>query len=68
MKARRNYRDVINKTFHDDDPKIEKAAADMKEAQASLEKLTKNLASIAKVTTAITMAVKIRGELAKMAG
>jgi hypothetical protein len=35
----------------------------MKDAQTSLEKLTKNLASIAKVITAITSAVKIGGEL-----
>jgi hypothetical protein len=66
--SRRNYWDTINKIFHDDDPKIAKAVADMKDAQTSLEKLTKNLASIAKVITAITSAVKIGGELAKMAG
>ncbi len=66
--SRRNYWDAINKIFHDDDPKIAKAVADMKDAQTSLEKLTKNLANIAKVITAITSAVKIGGELAKMAG
>jgi hypothetical protein len=49
VKTRRNYWYALNQIFHDDDPKIEKAVADMKEAQASLEKLTKNLASIAKV-------------------
>jgi len=66
--SRRNYWDAINKILHDDDPKIAKAVADMKDAQTSLEKLTKNLANIAKVITAITSAVKIGGELAKMAG
>ncbi len=66
--ARRNYWDAINKIFHDDDPKVEQAVAKMKDAQTSLEKLTKELANIAKVITGITTAVKIGSELAKLAG
>ena len=66
--ARRNYWDAINKIFHDDDPKIVQAVAKMKDAQTSLEKLTKDLASIAKVITGITTAVKVGTELASLAG
>jgi hypothetical protein len=66
--ARRNYWVAINQIFHDDDPKIEQAVVQMKEAQDSLQKMTKDLASIAKVITAITNAVKVGSELASMAG
>lgn len=66
--ARRNYWDAINQIFHDDDPKIEQAVAQMKDAQNSLEKMTKDLANVAKVITAITTAVKVGSELASLAG
>jgi predicted phage tail protein len=66
--ARRNYWDAINQIFHDDDPKIEQAVARMKDTQVSLEKMTEDLANIAKVIAAITAAVKVGSELAAMAG
>jgi esterase/lipase len=68
VEARRNYWDAINQIFHDDDPKIEQAVAQMKDAQDSLQKMTQDLANIAKVITAISTAVKVGTELASMAG
>ncbi|MFZ1134113.1 MAG: hypothetical protein WAN69_04155 [Candidatus Korobacteraceae bacterium] len=66
--ARRNYWDAINQIFHDDDPQIEQVVSQMKDAQDSLQKMTLDLANIAKVITAITTAVKVGTELASMAG
>jgi hypothetical protein len=66
--ARRNYWDAINQIFHDDDPQIEQVVVQMKDAQDSLQKMTLDLANIAKVITAITTAVKVGTELASMAG
>lgn len=66
--ARRNYWDAINQVFHDDDPKIEQAVAQMHDAQVSLEKMTQDLANISKVINAISTAVKIGTQLASMAG
>lgn len=66
--ARRNYWDAINQIFHDDDPQIEQVVSQMKDAQDSLQKMTLDLANIAKVITAVTTAVKVGTELASMAG
>jgi hypothetical protein len=68
VEARRNYWDAINQIFHDDDPKIEDAVAQMKDAQDSLQAMTQDLANVAKIITTITTAVKIGTELASMAG
>jgi hypothetical protein len=68
VEARRNYWNAINQIFHDDDPKIEQVVEQMKEAQDSLQKMTQDLANVAKVITAITTAVKVGSELASMAG
>ena len=68
VQARRNYWDTINQIFHDDDPKIEQVVVQMKAAQDSLQKMTQDLANVAKVITAITTAVKVGSELASMAG
>jgi predicted phage tail protein len=68
VEARRNYWDAINQIFHDDDPKIEQAVAQMKDAQDSLQTMTQDLANVAKVITAITTAVRVGSELASMAG
>ena len=68
VEARRNYWDAINQIFHDDDPKIEQAVQQMKDAQDSLQEMTQELANTAKVITAITTAVRVGTELASMAG
>jgi len=66
--SRRNYWNAINQVFHDDDPAIEQMVGQMKLAQDSLQKMTQDLADVARVITAITTAVKIGTELASMAG
>ncbi len=66
--SRRNYWNAINQVFHDDDPAIEKVVGQMKVAQDSLQKMTEDLADVAKVINTITTAVKIGTELASMAG
>jgi hypothetical protein len=68
VEARRNYWNAINQIFHDDDPTIEQAVAQMQEAQDSLERMTQDLANITQVINAISTAVKIGTELASMAG
>jgi hypothetical protein len=66
--ARRNYWDAINQIFHDDDPRIEHVVEQMQDAQNLLHRMTQDLANIAQVIDAITIAVKIGTQLASMAG
>ena len=68
VQARRNYWNSINQTFHDDDPAIESLVSQMNAAHDSLQKMTQDLANVAKVITTISTAVKIGTELASMAG
>lgn len=66
--SRRNYWSSINQVFHDDDPAIEQMVGQMKLAQDSLQKMTLDLANVARVINTITTAVKIGTEMASMAG
>lgn len=68
VQARRNYWNSINQIFHDDDPAIESLVSQMNAAHDSLQKMTQDLANVAKVITTISTAVKIGTELASMAG
>ena len=68
VEARRSYWNCINEVFHDDDPKIVQLVSQMKAAQDSLQKMTEDLANVAKVINTITTAVKLGTQLAAMAG
>jgi hypothetical protein len=66
QQARLDFYTARNKAFAANDPDIIKAVADLKTAQDSLQKLTQQLADIAKVITAVTTAVKLGTELVHM--
>lgn len=67
IQAQLNYQRAVNKIFQANDPQITQLVTQMKQAQTSLQKLTKELADFAKIVTAVTTAVKIGTELASMA-
>ena len=60
VNSRRNYWTCINKTFHDDDPKVVAVVTQMGAAQKSLEGSLAQLGQIATVLNTIASAVKGR--------
>ena len=63
QQARLDFYTARNKAFAANDPNIAKAVSDLKAAQDSLQKMTQQLADIAKVITAVTTAVKLGAEI-----
>jgi hypothetical protein len=66
-KAKLSFYTARNQAFAAGDANLANAVADMKTAQASLEQMTKELADIARVITAVSTAVRIGTEVASMA-
>ena len=67
VQAQLNYQRALNNVFQANDTKVAALVTQMKQAQASLEKMVQELADTAKVIAAISTAVKIGTELASMA-
>ena len=66
-KAKLSFYTARNLAFAAGDANVAKVVADMKTAQTSLEKMTKGLAEITKVITAVSTVVRIGADLASMA-
>ncbi len=65
--SRQNYWGCIKKIFHDDDPEVMSAVQQVKSAQSALEDSLDSLKEIATVLNTIDQAVKVGGQLAKLA-
>lgn len=65
--AQLNLQRALNNVFQANDAKIANLVAQMKQAQTSLEQMTKDLANFANIVNAVSTAVKIGTELASMA-
>ena len=66
QQARLNFYTARNKAFAVNDPQIAKVVVDLKAAEDSLQKLTEQLADIAKIINAVTTAVRLGTELVGM--
>ena len=65
--AQLNLQRALNNVFQANDAKITSLVAQMKQAQTSLEQMTKDLANFANIVNAVSTAVRIGTELASMA-
>ena len=65
--AQLNLQRALNNVFQANDAKIANLVAQMKQAQTSLEQMTKDLANFANIVNAVSTAVRIGTELASMA-
>jgi hypothetical protein len=68
VKCRRNYFNSVNSIFHEDDPAVTSAIAQMQTAQTALKNMLNGLDNIAKVMNDIADAVQIGAKLVSLAG
>lgn len=66
QQARTDFYNARNKAFAANDADVEKTVSELEAAQDSLQKMTQELANIAKIINGVTTAVKIAGQLASM--